>query len=258
MVRPALFAAAFFGLVAASPSADAAPAKKKRVKPASEAVWITPHVRDAFVRVSGHAYAGIPCGKGKHFAGSRAGAEWTAVDEWGQPTAKLRVTSSSVYDISGCRMLDLRVKSGRLSRVVSTGGELGPLAVHGSFAPPRSVACGTPARERSFRAFARSVGAGDAKRAPQIFCDGTTVRGVTGGKRLVVARLEGGKWRLELSHKPGTSAAVLGVFDMNGDGTPEIVVHRYDVDTYDDVVFSLDRAKRRWKTAFEGPSSGYA
>jgi hypothetical protein len=83
---------------------------------------------------------------------------------------------------------------------------------------------------------------------------------VSGGAALTVAyQGQHGQWRAALVKPPlglADSYVPVAVFDMNGDGIPEIVYRTSDGPTFADAVMSLDPRTMRWGDVAESPGGG--
>jgi hypothetical protein len=83
---------------------------------------------------------------------------------------------------------------------------------------------------------------------------------VSGGPLLVVSYLgDKGQWKASTVKMPlglADSYQPVAVFDMNGDGVPEIVVRASDGPTFADRVLALDPATMTWSEAAESPGGG--
>lgn len=181
--------------------------------------------------------------------GNRIGDEWTRLDVSGRAAEKVRVTDSSVYDLSGCREIGT---TGRADRDDDPA-----LYVRGPRMPSRIAACAWPPSPFSAGAF--------------VFCTKDaagheTARAVAGGTSLRFAHFERAaqRWRIDRTMTttdfptPANVAfKVVAVLDMNGDRSPEIVVHSRTSDTYGDTVYTLDRKSGAIRALAE-TGSGYA
>ena len=83
---------------------------------------------------------------------------------------------------------------------------------------------------------------------------------VAGGPILVVAYLgDKGRWRAASVKAPlglADSYTPVAVFDMNGDGIPEIVVRESDGASFADKVLSLNADTMSWEETAESPGGG--
>lgn len=210
-------------------------------------------------------------------AWAHAGDLWTSVDFWGAPTGTHAITGGEGYDVTQCWEL-------------SCANDTGSLLVRGD-EPWRAPASAAWVPDEAQRAaayrLAASIDAVVAREPPKYdhdqakpaspvdrrttffrmapFSDeGTPTKFVAiGGRALAVAGLDqGGAWRvlyLDTSwglDNPylGDVYRVIGVFDMNHDGFPEVIAHRNAGDSWDDVVLgcSHDSTYRLWHALVEG------
>lgn len=231
-----VIAAAVF--VAKDAAADGAPT-----------VYLTRGAPLAFVDASGEIHRATCGRRSSKRMGNRVGDEWTRIDGTGRAAEKVRVTESSVYDLSGCREIGT---TGRPDRDDDPA-----LYVRGPRTPSRVVACASPVTAFQAGAF--------------VFCTKDTaghetLRGVAGGTTLRFAHFDGaaGQWRIDRTMTtadfptPANVAfKIVAVLDMNGDGSPEIVVHSRTSDTYGDTVYTLDRTSGSIRAVAE-TGGGYA
>jgi hypothetical protein len=271
--RPLASVAHFHASLKAKAAPEAKPGASAKKAPPKKSFWIAadPHVPLAIV--DGAAIHSVPlgpkaCGAEKRWAKPKS--HWKAVDEWGQVTGSFEVSGSQPYDDMRCREVFFKGQPASQPPVLFVAEESG-------WKPGPSVAW-TPS-EKEARHFEHTVGAIDeiwvngkpkGKAAPlgqrTLFFktpaneqSGTlpTRWAVAGGPVLVVAYLgEHGHWKASEVKAPlGKSDAYkpVGVFDMNGDGMPEIVYHMSDGPNAKDNVLSLDLPSMSWIDAASSP-----
>ncbi len=253
-----------------APDAKAAPGKKAPIK---KSFWIAadPHVPLAIV--DGAAIQSVPlgpkaCGAEKRWAQPKS--HWKAVDEWGQVAGSFEVSKSQPYDGDRCREIFFKGQPANQPPVLFVSEESGWKA--------SPSAAWTP-NEQEMKRFERVVATVDelwvngkpkGKLAPlasrTLFFQAPAVEGsdkhptkwaVSGGPVLVVAyQGKHGHWKASEVKAPlGKADAYkpIGVFDMNGDGVPEIVYHMADGLNAADSVLSLDSASLTWTDAASSP-----
>jgi len=211
----------------------------------------------------------------------REGEVWTEVDAWGAPVAERRITGGEGYDVSQCYEL--------VTDAEESAGH--PLLVHGDApwtAPPSARWEPSDAERASLLAFVDSV---DRVFAPPLVDDiglppqeprppaervvyfqlpddpgGNLVitrYAAIGGRALVIAGLDpAGTWRTQYVDASWGIAAgpwiadayrVLAVFDVDGDGFAEVLVHRTDGPSCDDAILECahDSGLRPWSVVAE-------
>lgn len=212
-------------------------------------------------------------GEGCCEAWSRIGGRWRSVDAWGRVVGEAVVKHRSYYDFARCYDLELSVRRGRAGVVYASASgswrapasaawpptaperaalhrfaaDLERLVVYGEAVLPVP-----PLRERllTFRVPARKLGVESRTPPPN-----PTRFAVIGGRYLAIAALTpGGRWvlvhlehgltsdRRQLLYRP------LAVFDLDGDGLPEVVVHFSEGAFFGDEVLRLDPAFDRWQS----------
>jgi len=183
------------------------------------------------------------------------GAHYKTLDAFGQIVGDADISGGEGYDVSQCYELDLTTKKGK----AGVG-----LYVDGSFSAPKSVAWTPSANEQA--ALVKTIAnlehalvataPYDCSSGPKLrpFAERTlffsfkddkeTVQyAVVGGPLLIVARLQSdGRWVACDFSSPSPDSCRLrayeprAVFDMNGDGSPELVVHEDLGDSFGDIV----------------------
>jgi hypothetical protein len=267
----------------AEAKAKPAPAKPP---PAPEAprpsFWMAadPHVPLAMVdgkAIRSVGKRGRDCGPEGRWAKPKS--LWRAVDAWGRITGSYEVSGSELYDVTGCREVSLAPRTGKGGVGLLVSGDSPYLpgesvsyapsvsekkrfdrflgAMESAWVNGRPVGKAVPLGKRTmFFQFAppaageRLDGAGKPIERPKRWA-------VAGGPLLVVAYLgEGGRWKAATIKRPlglTDSYAPVAVFDMNGDGVPEIVYQSSDGPSFADSVLSLDPESLSWADAAESP-----
>jgi len=231
-------------------------------------------VRDGRVRQAvPDAARGHACGSPRRWA--TVGSRWHALDAWGQITATRTVAAKDDYDVTGCAELALspKRKDDLVSILVSADSDWSP-------APSVQWAAG-PAARASFEAlFARLMpGRMAAKELPPqcaAIADrfryfdvpgsgagaGHWAVGASDGG-YVVASFARGAWSVSLSERQrgkglfATCHRPVAVFDMNGDGRPEIVLRYAEPTSWSDFVLELGPAGR-WREVATSPGGSTA
>ncbi|MFO0757672.1 MAG: hypothetical protein U0359_14340 [Byssovorax sp.] len=246
-----------------------APAAKKA--PLKKSFWIAaePHVPLAVVDagvIHGVTPGPKTCGAEKRWA--RPKSHWRAVDEWGQVTGSFEVQKSLPFEDKSCREVFFKGQPASQPPVLLVSEDSGW--------KPGASAAWTPS-EQEARHFERMASAVDelwvngkpkGKVAPLAqrtlffqMASGESKRpthwAVAGGPVLMVAYLgEHGHWKMAEVKSPlgkGDAYKPIGVFDMNGDGMPDIVYHVSDGPNAADGVLSLDAASMSWIDAAMSP-----
>jgi hypothetical protein len=250
------------------------------VKKAKESYFLAsdPHVPLAIVDKEGFHDVGTrgkTCGSSKRWA--KNGSHWQALDAWGQVTGQYEVGAADFYDVTACHELSLNAKTG-------TEGVGLFVSEDSRWSAPKSVAVtASEAQRKAFAKFAFTVeqswvnakvdedGLLGRTRFFQIPSldkkDGLPKNwAVSSGPVLVVAyETEHGGWKLAEVKKPfgflepmqknpmPNAYRTVAVFDMNGDGVPEIVYRTSDEASYWDTVLKFDRASGTWSDAAASP-----
>jgi hypothetical protein len=226
---------------------------------------------------------GKECGSESRWANPKS--RWHAVDAWGQTTGLFEVSGSETFDVTSCHEVSFAPRSGKpgVGLFVSddsgyTPGESAAFspstpekrrferfvgAMESSWVNQRPLGKAVPMAKRTmFFQFAppkspswedRYDGAGKPIERPRRWA-------VAGGPILVVAYLgAGGRWKAASVKAPlglADSYTPVAVFDMNGDGVPEIIVRASDGPSYADRVLSLNQETMTWEEAAESPGGG--
>jgi hypothetical protein len=250
--------------------------------------WLAadPHVPLAVVE--GKAMHGI--GKrGKSCGGplwTEPNKAWRAVDAWGRFAGDFVVKGSERDDSTTCREVSFLPASDDTK--TPAPGLL--VSAHSGYQPPKETARYAPsvAEKKRFERFLGAMESAFVDHRPlgkvvpwgkrTMFFQVTPPKdaswdgrvdgagkpierptrwAVSGGPILVVSYLgEHGQWRAATVKPPlGLTDSYLpvAVFDMNGDGIPEIVYQASDGPSFADTVMALDAAKMAWEDAVESP-----
>ncbi|MGZ3473078.1 MAG: hypothetical protein ACXWUG_01415 [Polyangiales bacterium] len=219
---------------------------------------------------------------------ARRGSRWKTLDAYGQVIGEAELAGGEGYDVSQCYELGYTLKKGKagVGLFVDTSEHPWKAPKSAAWAPtdaekialhkvvtdlehamvpqaswscdPKVVALPFSARELFFTA---PKGYEDA--------DGDkAVRwAVIGGPILVIARLQkDGRWVARYVDASFTDSCTphaytpRAAFDMDADGTPEIVVHEDFGDSFGDTVLTLDRAgfEGKWVVASEAVAGSTA
>jgi hypothetical protein len=226
---------------------------------------------------------GKECGAESRWAKPKS--RWHAIDQWGRVTGLYEVKGAEVYDVTACREVSFAHKEGKpgagLFVSEDSGYKPGEIA---AFAPssaekkrfekflgsmesewvnqkPLGKAVSFGKRTMFFQFAApkdpswegRVDGAGKPIERPKRWA-------VAGGPILVVAYLgQNGRWKAANVKAPlglADSYTPVAVFDMNGDGVPEIVYQSSDGPSYGDAVLKLNPETMTWEDAAESPGGG--
>jgi hypothetical protein len=276
---------------AAPPVKPAAPPREEPARAAAEALtekpsyWLAaePHVPLAVVdgkEMRSVGKRGKSCGSANRWAKPKS--RWHAVDAWGQISGNFEVAGSELYDVTNCRELTFAARSGKpgAGLFVSEDSSYKPGesaayapsvaekkrfekflgAVEGAYVYHQPIGNIVPWGKRTmFFHFAppkdaswegRVDGAGKPIERPRHWV-------VVGGPLLVVGYLgEHGRWHAATVKPPlglTDSYQPVAVFDMNGDGVPEIVYRSNDGPSYADTVMALSPETMTWADAVESP-----
>ena len=265
--------------------ADPPPEVRKRDR-ASYWLAADPHVPLATVEgksIHSVGQRGKECGSANRWANPKS--RWHAVDAYGQTTGLFEVAGSEAFDLTACHEVSFSARSGKPGVGLFVSDDSG-------YTPADSAAYAPSVPEQ--KRFERFLGAMEsswvnqkplgktmpwAKRtlffqfAPprdpslegRVDGNGKPLErprhwAVVGGPILVVAYLgDKGRWRAATVKAPlglADSYVPVAVFDMNGDGIPEIVVRRTDGPSFADSVLSLDPSTMTWEEAAESPGGG--
>jgi hypothetical protein len=223
---------------------------------------------------------GKECGDAHRWAHPKSA--WKAVDAWGQLTGTGELVHSEVYDVTNCREAELKIATGKpgVGLYVSEDSAYhpGPSAMHvPSFSEKRHFehflglvdsawlngrpsGKTVPSAKRSmffqFTPPKQAVlpnavdAAGKAVEVPRHWA-------VAGGPTLVVAYLgANGHWKVATVKRAlgvADSYTPKAIFDMNGDGVPEIVYQSSDGSNFADNVLQFNPQGFAWEDVAESP-----
>ena len=198
------------------------------------------------------------------------GSRWQALDEWGQVVAIRTVSRRSIYDATGCAELSLSHEdmNNRLALYVSEDSAW-RASSSPSWTPPASI-------QASFEALARATidDANAGRRAVQRECAGITRTGAfftstagahygvaTSNVGFLIARFDGRSWapviaKADLRKRAPyyTCYRPVSIFDMNGDGTPEVVLFQSMGESWGDLVLGMG-SDGAWRILATSPGS---
>lgn len=257
------------GVVIATEPAQAETSATPR--PAKPSFWLAsdPHVPLATVegrQIRSVGKRGTSCGAAHRWA--RPKSRWHAVDAWGKITGHVEVKVAELYDVTQCREVAFTNLSGKPG--------VGLFVSDDSSYRPGDSAAFTPSvlEKKRFERFLGGVETAFVDRVSgkpvplakrTMFFEISPPRGVeaphrwavSGGPILTVAYLgRSGRWHASRVLPPlglADSYKPVAVFDMNGDGIPEIVYSSNDGPSFNDAVMSLDLDTARWNDAAESP-----
>ncbi len=213
-------------------------------------MWLShaPHVPLARVTARGIERAGQPCCEPFAVHGTR----WREIDRWGQVVGESTLWDGQYYDVTNCDELTL---------VPEHHGSSGLFAsTSGPWRPPPSARHDpdldqwAAALTLDDRLHAQETGDHDpvplplhsralffrASDAPRGRDDGApTVRLVFGRAGIIIARWERGDWQVERvrPRSDGSFVRPIAVFDLDGDGFPEIVAEEDDRTVWQSVIY---------------------
>lgn len=255
---------------------------------AKSSYWLAadPHVPLAAVEgkhIRSVGKRGKDCGSASRWAKPKS--RWHAVDTWGKITGTYEVRGAETFDVTSCRELAFIGVKGQPGS--------GLFVSEDSAYKPGDSAAYTPsaAEKKRFERFLNNVESAFVDHKPlgkylpwgkrTVFfevslpkdpswegrVDGAgkpIVRpkhwAVSGGAALTVAYLgQHGQWHAAMVKPPlglADSYVPVAVFDMNGDGIPEIVYRSSDGPSFAEAVMSLDPRTMKWEDAAESPGGG--
>lgn len=255
---------ALLSLASLGADAEAKGKKQKKPKPRADTSVLfmasDPHVplaitdKGSFVPFE---VAGKRCGDPKKWA--KVGSSWRALDAWGQVAGEFTIASKERYDVTGCDEVTMTKTSGEDGAKLFVSGE--------SWKPKPTVEFAATDAQRA--AFAKALGAAldlygappKAKErgasgfrvayfsAPKTNDDGThptEAWAIATGPMLVFAHLVDDAWKVTRAEPPfdrdydGVDHfKLVSIFDMDGDGSPEVIVNENNLDAWNEEVFSL-------------------
>lgn len=254
---------AIASLVTFSAAADAKGKKPKKKTPADTAAYFMasdPHVPLAIAdrgKFLPFELSGKPCGDPKKWA--KVGTSWRALDAWGQVAGEFTIASKERYDVTGCDEVTMKKASGEDGAKLFVSSD--------AWKPKPTVeAPTTDAQRAAFKKVLESslelYGASAKTRekgasgftvayftAPKMADDGThptETWAVAAGPMLVFARLVDDAWRLTRAEPPleievdsPQHFKLVSIFDVDGDGSPDVIVNENNLDAWNEEVFSL-------------------
>lgn len=257
---------------------------------ARSSFWMAadPHVPLAIVdgkQIRSVGKRGKDCGQAHRWASPRS--RWRAVDAWGRITGSFVVAASETFDLTSCREVSFAAAQGKQK----PGSGL--FVSEDSGYKPGDSAAFTPSapEKKKFERFLNAVESAFVDHKPRgkyvpwgqrtMFFEVTMPRdpqwegrvdgagkpvlrprrwAVSGGPVLTVSYLgHKGQWHAARVLPPlglADSYKPVAVFDMNGDGIPEIVYQSGDGAAFADAVMSLDPRALKWEEAAESPGGG--
>lgn len=282
----ALSAAKPASILEAAGKAEAPPPEVLRRNRTSFWLAADPHVPLATVEgkaIRSVGKRGKSCGAASRWA--NPGSRWHAVDAYGQTTGLFEVTGSEAFDVTACHEVSFTARSGKpgVGLFVSDDSGYTPAesasyapsvpekkrfdrflgTMESSFVNQRPLGKLVPLAKRSL--FFQFAAPKNASWDGRVDGDGKPIErpkrwAVAGGPMLVVAYLgEKGRWHAASVKTPlglADSYTPVAVFDMNGDGVPEIVVRVTDGPSFADKVLSLNSETMTWEEAAESPGGG--
>lgn len=274
---------------AIAPAIVAEPAKPEgpasAVRSGKPSYWMAadPHVPLATVdgrHIHGVGKRGKDCGAASRWAKPRS--RWHAVDAWGRITGSFEVKDAEAFDVTGCREVSFKAVTGKPGTGLFVSDDSG-------YKPEQSAAFSpSPDEKKRFERFLNAVEGAFVDHKPlgkyvpwsqrTMFFEASLPRdaswegrvdgagkpvvrprrwAVIGGPTLTVAYLgQHGQWHAALVKAPlglADSYMPIAVFDMNGDGVPEVVYRGSDGANFADAVLSLDASAMKWDDAAASP-----
>ena len=271
VMRRALIAASVF-FVAASAHAHT----RARARHAVRSYFLAgdPHVPLAVVRgarIGDGSFSGKHCGARHRW--KTLGSRWRALDAWGQPIGVYTATSKDDYDATGCAELSFSpALRDDLSHVL--------VSVDSAWRAPASAAWAAPPSKRATLAALAAARIADGQVPKNLVwsqCSSIPERArffhvpgrgdwaiATSNTGWLVARDDAHGWSVRSIDRPATNPHYpskcfrpVAVFDMNGDGVPEIVLRFSGGDGWQDMVMSLG-ADDRWSIVSVSPGGSTA
>ncbi len=217
--------------------------------------WLShdPHVPLARVTARGIASAGQECCEPFAVRGSR----WREIDRWGQVVGEATMTDGAYYDVTRCLELGLSSEHAESSGLFASAS--GPWHPSPSLRHDPDLAQWTAAVELDNRLRAlhpETLGVIAPRELPgrSLFFRWQAVPYdssgaepsdwlVLGRLELVIARWDAdySNWRVvEMHlHHGGITVTPIGVFDLDGDGVPEVIVQEHEPASWRSVIYQL-------------------
>ena len=212
---------------------------------------------------------GHACGKRSRWAA--VGSTWRALDAWGQFAGTATVQFVDEYDVTKCAEVVFAPKFHRHS------GRYVFVSADSAYQPAPSLRWQAPAAAHAgFEKLLDDALRGESQQRQSDRCTEIPERSRyfhVGDKKLAVGGGEGGyviaaygkSWSVESREvKPtatkGMSACYrpVSVFDLDGDGSPEIVMRYFEVDSWGDVVLARDPKSGKWSVVADSPGGSTA
>lgn len=235
-----------------------------------------PHVPLAVVHRGGIRSAvgaesrGQSCGKRARWGA--VGSTWNALDAWGQFVGTATVQFVDEYDVTKCAEVVFAPKFHRHSGrylFVSTDSAYQPAASLQWQVPPLPRAAFEKLLDETLRGETQKRQSDRCTELParsRYFKVGEQRLAVGGGEGgYVIAAYTGKRWATESRQlKPAEAKDLsacyrpVSVLDLNGDGSPEIVMRYFESDSWGDVVLSRDPKSGKWTVVADSPGGGTA
>ena len=261
MIRAAGFGC--LALLLATTTAHARPARHGRRAHASQRSYFLagdPHVPLAVVsgrRIDDRTITDRRCGSRARW--KRLGSRWKALDAWGQPIGVYTAKAKDDYDVTGCAELSFSpALANDLTHVL--------VSQDSAWRPSASVAWSAPPAQRASLAALAKTSIDDSHVAKSLEypqCASIPERTrffhvpgrgdwavATSNNGWLVARSDPRGWTVRSEDHSRTTSYSTGcfrpvaIFDMNGDGVPEIVMRYSGGDGWNDFVLALGQDDR--------------
>jgi hypothetical protein len=216
-----------------------------------------------------------PRGCGTRARWGTVGSRWRALDGWGQVLGEAVVMKRDVYDVTRCAELTLSKVPGADATTIYVSADSAWRAAPPSAFTPTATAAASLAGLAAARIDDRAIRGGALHPECAAIRDRTRFFVAPGGRRYgvatsnvgyLLARLDGDGWTVVMSelttpHKPDDYRCYrpVAVFDMNGDGTPEVVLRQSAGEVWGDLVVGRapadEGAGESWHVAALSPGS---